>query len=172
MAKARDLELIDRLESYGGRDFSGDVWRVTFEQRDPVQCHESNGRWDTGTFPVLYTSLSESGAIAERRFHLNQQPVFPSKLGFTISQIQVSRQRLLNLTHDQLFGELGVEETGFSSQNYRRCQEIGDVARFLSYQGIRIPSARFTGDNIVLFCDELSPHEFELVKSEPIDLRN
>ena len=66
----RDSTLVDALEAIDPVPFNDNVWRVTREGRDPCQCSRSGGRWDDGTFDVLYTSEAKDGAIAEMVFHL------------------------------------------------------------------------------------------------------
>ena len=77
MAKPRrDNALIDALEAIEPVVFSGTVWRLVRDGRNPLQCSASGGRWDDGSFDVLYTSMSRDGSLAEMRFHLMRgQPV-------------------------------------------------------------------------------------------------
>lgn len=74
--KRRDSTLIDAIEAIAPLPFSGPVWRVTREGRDPTRCSGSGGRWDDGAFDVLYTSAERLGAISEMKFHIERgQPV-------------------------------------------------------------------------------------------------
>ena len=68
----RDQRLLDALESVAQEPYEGIVWRSVKEGRDPLTCSRSGGRWDDGTFDVLYTSETRAAAIAERRYHLYQ----------------------------------------------------------------------------------------------------
>ena len=81
--RVRDNTLIDAIEASRADEFEGLVWRVVREDRDPTRGSSPGGRWDDGTFDVLYTSLESNGALAELYFHiLRGQPVFPSKMVF------------------------------------------------------------------------------------------
>ena len=51
----------------------------------------------------------------------------------------------------------------------RRTQEIGDAAQFLGFAGIIVPSARWSGSNLVLFTDRLEPDTLAVLTQEPID---
>ncbi len=97
MVKARrDNRLIDAIEAIDPVVFEGNVWRLVRDGRDPLICSASGGRWDDGTFDVLYTSLARSGALEEMRFHLMRgQPVMPSKVKYRMFEIELSLGRAL-----------------------------------------------------------------------------
>ncbi len=66
----RDEKLIDVIEEHTSVEFDGPVWRVVRDGRDPTQCSSWGGRWDDGTFDVLYTAAEKDGAIAKIYLHL------------------------------------------------------------------------------------------------------
>jgi len=167
--RARDLELLDLIDGHQGIPFEGDVWRIVREERDVLQGYPAGARWDPGTFDVLYTALEREGALAEIHFHLSQQPVFPSRLRSVLHRLTVRTTRTLKIADlDALVG-LGVSRETYSSLSYDRCQEIGDAAQFLGFDGILAPSARWPCHNLVLFMDRLDPDDLRLVESEPVD---
>ena len=95
--KRRDNNLIDAIEAIDPIEYSGTVWRVVRVGRDPLQCSRSGGRWDDGTFDVLYTSEKKEGAIEEMRFHLLRgQPVIPSQM-YRVFEIDLALERSLRL---------------------------------------------------------------------------
>ena len=95
MVKARrDNTLIDALEAIDPVTFAGAVWRLVRDGRDPLQCSASGGRWDDGSFDVLYTSMSQAGAVEEMRFHLMRgQPVMPSKVRYRLFELEIALDR-------------------------------------------------------------------------------
>lgn len=175
----RDSELIDRLEDLDVRPFERTVWRVVKEGRDPCQCAAAGNRWDTAQFEVLYTAFERDGAIAEMYFHLKRgQPVFPSKLRYTLHEIAVSLNGVYDLSDRTLLGALGVDianygrlEYLFRKSEYPTCQQVGDAAHFLGSQeptdpsGIIVPNARHDSKNLVIFCEHTTPDQFEEVKN-------
>ena len=68
-----------------------------------------------------------------------------------------------------MHGALGVNRETYATLSYERCQEIGDAAQFLGFDGILAPSARWPCQNLVLFVDRFEPDELQLVASEPVD---
>ncbi len=164
MIKARrDNRLIDALEAIEPIVFERTVWRLVRDGRNPLQCSASGGRWDDGTFDVLYTSVSQLGAMEEMRFHLMRgQPVMPSKVRYRMFEIDLSLGRALQFLdlealsgvglNVETFGRLSYEQ---KNDEYPRTQEIGEVAHFLDFDGLIIPSARTDTKNVVVFCDKV-----------------
>lgn len=96
--KPREQRLLDALEALPRTAFKGKVWRVVREGRDPAQCSAAGGRWDDGSFEVLHTACERDGALCEMYFHLLRgQPVFPSKLRFTLFELEVQTAATLSL---------------------------------------------------------------------------
>ncbi|MBZ0215612.1 MAG: RES family NAD+ phosphorylase [Fimbriimonadaceae bacterium] len=135
------------------------------EGRDPTQCSRSGGRWDDGTFDVLYTSETDHGAIEEMRFHLMRgQPVLPSQIKYKLHEIDLSLGRSLKLLDLNALGNVGLDISRYGQLSYQekeaeypRTQDIGEVAHFLDYDGLVVPSARYDCLNVVAFCDQISP---------------
>jgi RES domain-containing protein len=167
--RARDLALLDLIDGHDGISFEGDVWRIVRAERDVLQGYPAGGRWDPGTFDVLYTALAREGALAEIHLHLSRQPVFPSKLRSVLHRLRVRTSRTLKIADLAALEGLGVNREQYQSLAYDRCQEIGDAAQFLGFNGILAPSTRSPGQNLVLFNDRLEPGDLQHVTSEPID---
>ncbi|MEX0921406.1 MAG: RES family NAD+ phosphorylase [Rhodovibrionaceae bacterium] len=178
--KRRDSALIDAIEAIEAEIFDGAVWRVVREGRDPAQCSASGGRWDDGTFNVLYTSLKDDGAKAEMYFHLLRgQPVFPSKVRYGLHELKVALRRCLKLLDVSALGALGVKVERFGALSYARreaeyptTREVGEAAHFLEYDGLLVPSARWDCLNAVLFCDSVTVENRQAVKDHGlVDLK-
>lgn len=164
MVKARrDNKLIDALEAIEPVHFKGSVWRLVRDGRDPLQCSASGGRWDDGSFDVLYTSMTEVGALEEMRFHLMRgQPVMPSKVNYRMFELGLTLERALRFLDLEALGFLGLKAEIFGrlsyeqkNSEYPRTQEIGEVAHFLDFDGLIVPSARSEVKNVVVFCDKV-----------------
>lgn len=174
----RDSGLIDALDALPRTPFEGSVWRVVREGRDPLQCTASGGRWDDGTFEVLYTSLERDGAIAEMHFHLMRgQPVFPSKARYRLFELKVSLGEVLHFATLDGLAALGLDAARYGQlswqgrqQEYPRTQEIAEAAHFLDCDGLHVPNARFACANLVLFCDRMRPEARQVAGDHgPID---
>ncbi len=165
--RARDLQLLDKVDGYTRRPFEGTIWRVSRDGRDPLQGGRSASRWCNGEFDVLYTSAERDGAIAEIYTLLSLQPVFPSKLSFRVHQLEVSAEAALHLAEVAELERLGVVPEQYQDRDYRQTQEIADAACFLGFEGLVVPSARWPCANVVLFADRIDPAALSVRVTEP-----
>lgn len=163
--KRRDNKLIDALEAVDPILYENTVWRVVREGRDATMCSNSGGRWDDGTFDVLYTSEKKEGAIEEMRFHLMRgQPVMPSQIKYRLYEIDLALDRALKLLDLKALQKIGLNTSRYGQLSYQeknaeypRSQDIGEVAHFLGFDGLVVPSARHDCLNIIAFCDLVPP---------------
>lgn len=163
--RVRDNTLLDAIEAATATKFEGSVWRVVRGDRDPLQASSPGGRWDDGTFDVLYTSLESDGALAEIYFHIMRgQPVFPSRMVFRLYELRVELDRVLELADIAALRVLGVDGGRYGylqyarkHEEYPRLQDIGEAAHFLDFEGLIAPSARWECRNLVVFTDRVPP---------------
>lgn len=167
--RARDLELLDALDAKKRVSFDGIVWRIVREGRDPLQGYPAGGRWDPGTFDVIYTSMAREGSLAEIYFHLSRQPVFPSKLVSVLHKVSVRAKRMLKFDDLSQIEALGVAREQYHELSYERTQAIGDAAYFLGFDGLMVPSARWNCLNLVFFTDQLSPEDIAVHEAAVVD---
>lgn len=169
--KARDLRLLDQIDSLEREPFAQDVWRVAREGRDPLLGAPSDSRWCDGTFDVVYTSLEKDGAIAEVFALLSLQPIFPSKLSFFVHRLRVVARQALTFVHLPELAGFGVDISRYQERDYSTTQPIAEVAYFLGYDAIIAPSARWNCLNAVLFTSRIAPADIEIVdrEADPID---
>lgn len=167
--RARDIELLDALDALPRIPFEGTVWRAVREGRGPLQGHPSGGRWDPGTFDVLYTSLEGDGAVAEIHFHLSRQPVFPSGLSYRLHEIAVRTTKTLCFADLSALVPLGVDSARYGEILYPSTQAIGDAADFLGFDALIAPNARWPCQNLVIFTDGLTPADLEFRSAVAID---
>lgn len=169
--RARDLGLLDAIDTLEREKLDIDVWRLVRTGLDPTLGSPSRSRWCNGSFDVLYTSLERDGAIAEIYALLASQPVFPSKGGWLLSRLRINTARTLRFADLATLKRLGVDTIHYADRNYSRTGEIADAAHFLGFDGLIAPSARWACLNLVLFTDGLSPDQIQVVETteEPVD---
>ena len=67
---------------------------------------------------------------------------------------------------------LGVKRESFPTIRYEKTRDIGDAVAFLGFDGLMIPSARWSCLNIVVITDEVPPGLLSVVSEHGIiDLR-
>ena len=134
--RARDLGLLDHVDAYPRRPYTGVLWQVAREGRDALQASRSISSWCNGQFDVLYAGLERDGAVAKVYTLLGLQPVFPSKVTFQLHRLQVSVQQSLHVTDLPTLGQLGVDVDRYQERDYARTQDIADAAYFLGFDGL------------------------------------
>lgn len=166
-----DRALLDALEEAQVESFEGIVWRITAGNRHPLAGSSGGGRWSPpSSSPTLYTSLQKDGAVAEIRFRLSMEPVFPAKITFSAHQIQINLSNLLDISGMAQLALLGVDLNSYNKIDYARTHLIAAAARFLEYEGMLVPNARYQCKNLVIFLDRLRPGSTMTSElSEPID---
>jgi hypothetical protein len=169
---ARDSRLLDAVEALPTEVFSGTVYRVVREGRDPIQCSSVGGRWDDRTFDVLYTSTTADGATSEMYYHLSRgQPVIPSLVQYRLHELNVTLATCVWIKSLDQLGSLGLNVAVFGQLSYferqleyPRTQEIAEAAHFHGRDGMLVSSARSEHPNVVVFCDPAGPEAIEVVR--------
>lgn len=161
----RDHDLIDALDKRKRVVYDGPCWRAVRDGRDPLPGSRSGGRWDDGTFDVLYTSMLANGATAEIFYHLSRgQPIFPSQVRYRIHELSVALKNSLRFLAVPDLSDLGVraEDYGRMSyverqQEYLRTQDIAETTFFLGCDGLIVPNGRWDCLNLVVFTERSTP---------------
>ena len=145
---------------------------------DPLRPGRAGGRWDDGSFDVLYTSTERDGALAESWFHTAKgQPLVPSKITKRLFEIEAELERVLDLSSAGKLASFGVNMATYGRLNYLRrtgeyptLQQIAEAAYFFEFEAIIVPNARWPASNVVIFTERTRPSQISIVGSEPVDL--
>ena len=164
-----DRNLLDRLGAFAPISFDGEVFRTTRLGLDPLTGSYAGGRWaPRASAQVLYTSLEREGALAEIAFHLAQLSPPPSK-PIMVHRLRTTTRATVRLLRADL-EVLAVDGAGYESMNYGRTQAIGAAVAFLGCDGLVVPSARWSCENLVMFLDNHRLQQvLELGQSEEVD---
>jgi RES domain-containing protein len=157
----QDFALKAMLRELDAEPFSGDVWRVTDAERDPLEASDAPGRWDTG-IPAIYTSLSPEGAIAEFRHANGGDHPHP-----VLHHLHVRARATLRLDYE-ILAKLGVARADYDETARPLCQHIGELAASLGFDSIVSPSARWPAENLVLFVPNADDGAIRLVRSDAL----
>lgn len=175
----RPQALLDAIEVQTPVGLSARLWRVVTDGRDPLRAGRSGGRWDDGSFDVLYTSSERDGALAEAWFHAaSGQPIPPSKPVKRIHQLQAQLTRVLDLSGEGQLAALGVDMQLYGRLSYMQrggeyptTQQIGEVAFFYEYQAIIVPNARWPTSNVVILTEHCTAAQITADDGVAINLR-
>ena len=163
-----DPRITDLLEEFGVAPWSGEVWRHVFNDRDPLDPTMRQGRWaPEALFPILYTSLTRTGAVAEAN-HLIAQYSIPPSRNRVLARISVNLERVLDLSQSNRLTQLGVDMATYA-QDPGNCPDIGAAANLLEVQGILAPSARIEETNLMVLTERLDGNSIlELMQKYPL----
>jgi RES domain len=169
--RVHDREMLDMLEQHDPQPFIADAWRVVRSGRDPMRGSTANGRWNaSGEFEVLYTACDRDGALAEIGYRMSLEPIWPSNIHHEIHRLDVALDRVLDLTDFKILAQLGVHEDSYEGHRYDSEQAVSAAARFLEFQAILVPNARYSGNNLVVYPDlEGALNGLTQMESEPVD---
>lgn len=169
--RVHDRELLDALEQRDPQPFVGETWRVVRSRRDPMRGSTANGRWGAaGEFEVLYTACDRNGALAEVGYRMSLEPIWPSNLGHDAHKIGVKLDRVLDLTDFAFLASLRIDESRYEGHRYEVEQSVSAAARFLEFQAILVPNARYPGNNLVVYPDlQGALNSLDLLEGEPVD---
>ena len=174
----RSQALLDAIEDESPSTYSGEVWRVVTDGFEVLRPSRAGGRWDDGTFDVLYTSSEKNGALAESWFHAARgQPVIPSKISKRLYRLEANLTRALDLSSNGKLDELGIAMAGYGRLSYLQrtteyptLQQIAETAYFYEYQAIIVPNARWPTSNVVVFTEHMKPGDLSVLEDEAVDL--
>ena len=167
--RVHDRALLDALGIHDARAYSRTAWRTTFRSRGPLLGNTAGGRWHPpNSFEVLYTSCEADGSLAEVYHHLSMAPVF-SSADMVLAELRIELERVLYLTGETELAALGVEDPRAHRSDLSLTQAIGAAARFLEYQALIVPSARWRCNNVIIFLDQLDLNEsITIVDEQPV----
>ena len=169
-----DQSLVDQLSALAVEPFKGEVFRATGISADPLAFSVNGGRWapaarDGADVPVLYTSKTRDGALAEIVSYLTLLTPLPTSRPLKVSRLGVSTTKTLRLARVGLEA-LGVDMGRYGERDYGRTQVIGAALAFLGIDGLIAPSARWDCDNLMIFqTNHLLTERLEIVGKETVD---
>jgi hypothetical protein len=109
--------------------------------------------------------MTKEASIAERMFHLTKgQPVIPSNPRYFTYEIDVSLSATLDLSNFETLKSLGVDVARYGAlsyverpHEYPSTQQISEIAHFLEFDGLVVPSARTKASNLIMFTKRVDP---------------
>lgn len=168
--RVHDRGVLDALERIDPIPLDSSVWRITRAGRDPTRGSSANGRWTPdGAAEVLYTSLERDGALAEIGFRLSLEPVWPSRIRHEIHEIKAQTSKTLHFADVASLTGFGVDAARYESFDYAATQALAAAVHFMEYDGLLVPSARHSSQNLVIFMDRDGAASLETLTSEPVD---
>jgi RES domain-containing protein len=108
---------------------------------------------------VLYTALSEHGACKElerlaNRQHISLEDLLPR----TLCILRVRLGSVLDLASEANLSLVGLSLPDVTGEEMTACQQVGEAAHRLGFEGLLVPSATSAGRNLVVFPLNVAPN--------------
>jgi RES domain-containing protein len=138
-----------------------------FSSYPPDRENILGARWNPPQIPAIYTSVSKEIALAEAEYQISQEPL-RLRAKRTIYTIQLELRKVLDLTDRKLLAKLGIDEEELKAEDQLQCRRVGAAVEWLGHDGLLVPSARFEGNNLVIFPNQQdsASYKFHVVQSE------
>jgi RES domain-containing protein len=152
--------------------WSGTVYRVMLSDFPPDRQNTRGARWNPRELAAIYTCFDSDTCIKEVEYGLASQPLrVKSTLQKTLYEIQLTLASVVDLA--SVKNELdaaGITEADLLADDMQVSQEVGRIVTWLGFDGLRAPSARSRGTNLVIYPSRTIPESFgfEVVGSKTL----
>ena len=151
-----DPTLLDVIEDAVVVEWSGQVYRQVFQGTDVLRANVRGGRWNPPEVEAIYCSLQRRTAAAEVDHLIARQPV-PIRTPRVTHKLAVRLTNVADLRALAVLGRCGLTSAQLMAEDLSVPQHVGGASHWLRCAGILIPSARYAGDNLVVFVNNLAP---------------
>lgn len=153
--------------------WSGVAYRHTSPGREPLSgegARQFGGRWNPPErFPTLYLASSVASCLAEfERMAAGQASGTQSFLPRDLHEINVENAEVFDLTLPESLENVGLSASTIQDDDRGPCQDVGDVAHFLNFQGVRASSATGVDVALALFELKVRPSQLKLLRTSQL----
>lgn len=160
-----DPALLDAIEALPTRQWQGRVWRHMFNDYAPERINTGGARWNPRGVGAIYTCLERDTAIAEGQHMIDVQPrrIFRQRI---LYQLAADVPDVVDLTSTEALAAVGLTMADIGADDHRACQGTGGAIALIGRGGILVPSARHSGDNMVILVGSGDDFEMERISRE------
>lgn len=166
-----DPALLDALEQLPAAPWQGRVWRHMFNDYPPDRVNTAGARWNPPGVAAIYTAQDRATALAEGQHAIDSQPR-RLHVRRVLYQVEVSVADVLDLTAPGALHAVGLAAADIRADPPDACQRVGGAAAWLERGGLRVPSVRADGANLVVLVGSLGlDDDMEIITQEIIGER-
>jgi RES domain-containing protein len=153
---ASPADLLEALDDLGAVPWSGEAYRHTAPHYPAISGSGASaigGRWNPTGVSTIYLATPIEACVAEfMRRAKGQARGVQSFLPRDLHVISVHELQVVDLTVEDARKAVGIRLENIEGADRSACQEVGQAAHYLGFQGILAPSATHVG--LVLACFE------------------
>jgi RES domain-containing protein len=146
--------LLEQLGALPANAWSGRVYRWTFEGTPPERPNSRGARWNPPGIEALYTALTRAGVLAESDYLIGAQAIPPDRKR-QVHTFDLSLKSVLDISDPVVLNRVGVDRVSLASPDQSNCQRVGGAVERLGHDGLIVPSARYSANNLVIFVNRL-----------------
>lgn len=155
-----DRKLLARVDALQPTALSTEAFRHIAKDRHPLSgagARLQGGRWNPPeSFSTLYLGLSQATVVAEFYRMAERQGRAPEDfLPRQMHRYEVTLAVALDLRPEAARDSVGLTADALHALDAKRCQEVGEAAHYLGFEGIIAPSATGTGTVLAVFFESL-----------------
>lgn len=160
-----DPDFLDVIESLPAKEWRGRAWRHMFNEYAPERINTGGARWNPPGVGAIYAALERQTAIAEGDHLIAVQPrrIFRRRV---LYELAVDVDEVVDLTDPAALAAVGLTMDDILSDDHGACRKVGGAMAWLGRGGILVPSARRSGDNMVILVGPGGEAEIERVSHE------
>lgn len=168
-----DYELLETVNRLGSRAWTGECFRHTAPEFDPLSGFGAflfGGRWNPSDLvATIYLAFPEACCVAEFLRMAEGQGKGPeSFIPRDLHTIEAHDLLLLDLVAEGAMESLRLSFEDISADDWGKCQQVGEAAHFLGFQGVLAPSATEAGFVIAAFEPRLRPGQLVVSETRPM----
>lgn len=138
-----------------------------FNDNAPERVNIGGARWNPRGVGAIYASFDRETVLAEADHAIEIQPrrLFARRV---IYELEVDVPAVIDLTGEGALEAVGLTMSDVTADDFVACQQVGGAAAFLGASGLRVPSARRAGENLVILLGPGGDVEMERVSEDVI----
>jgi RES domain-containing protein len=169
---ASPADLLQALDDLGAVPWSGEAYRETAPQYPAISGSGASaigGRWNPVGVSTIYLATPVEACVAEfMRRAKGQARGVQSFLPRDLHVISVRELQVVDLTGERARVSVGIRLVDIEDVDRSACQQVGEAAHYLGFQGVLAPSATHVG--LVLACFERNIQRGQLTVERTIPL--
>jgi RES domain-containing protein len=154
--KGKYKDLFERIKKVPLKSIKGTFYRIKAKDHkildDSGSIKGSGGRYNSKSHRALY--LGESINLCKSEIKRHSKELLIKTEGFkpfSLGEVEISLEKVLDLTDENILNYLKIKRKDLIKADYTFTQELGEIAKNVKIEAIKVPSVTSKGNNLVIF---------------------